>query len=264
MKRCKVSVVTPTFGRPTLDAAIRSVQSQTLTDLELILVVDPWQPSAERDFQRWNDPRIRIVSPDFEMRPPYLPARVSLLRNIGIRLARGEYVAHLDDDNWWAPTHLQTLCELLDMNPRIGFAHSWRIIVEANGDPVPLRTFPWRTKFGNADAIFALLIEYGIAEPGQPYLRDAVIDGNGDELFHIDTSELCVRRSIHERFPFPVKYTFNQMIESWGEDRILCETLHRQGIEHSKSEEFTLFYRLGGFSNTDTGGLWGSVALERP
>ncbi len=30
-----------------------------------------------------------------------------LVRNVGIRVSRSPYLAFLDDDNWWEPTHLE-------------------------------------------------------------------------------------------------------------------------------------------------------------
>jgi len=61
---------------------------------------------------------------------------------------------------------LETLCELLDANRDYGFVHSWRIVVDQQGCPVPLQTFPWRTRFNNRDALFGILEEYGVLMSG--------------------------------------------------------------------------------------------------
>lgn len=248
----KVTVVMPSSGRSSAREAIDSVMSQSLVELELIIVLDPWQKSHPFPATWFSDDRIRIEIPSSSARPDYLPARVSRLRNYGIALARGQYIAYLDDDNWWAKNHLQTLTDLLDTDTRIGFAYSWRVIVNGVGKPVGLTMYPWSVRFNNQDQIFSKFVEYGLATSGEPWLRDTIVTETGDEVFHVDTSEFCIRKEIHDQISFREDFTLRQIIEGQGEDRVLCEELYRAGIRSRCSEEYTLFYRLGGYSNEET------------
>ena len=245
----KVSVVMPCTGRSVARDSIESVLRQSLADLELIIVIDPWCGCAPLPRAWTSDERVRVEEPRWQDRSEYLPARIARLRNFGLRCAVGKYVAHLDDDNWWSSEHLQTLCTILDGNPTLGFAHSWRIVVDEAGMPVPLSTYPWSTRFGNHDQIFSKFLAYGLVARGEPFLRDAVVSDTGDEIFHVDTSELCIRTEVHQRFPFREQFTLRQVIEGCGEDRVICEEFHRAGIATRTSGMYTLFYRLGGYSN---------------
>jgi GalNAc5-diNAcBac-PP-undecaprenol beta-1,3-glucosyltransferase len=100
-----VSVVIATYNRAGMvGTAIRSVLEQTRPDLELIVVDDCSPDDTRQIVAAIDDPRIRYL------RHPHnrgLPAG----RNTGIRRARGEFVAFLDDDDTWRPTKLERQLE---------------------------------------------------------------------------------------------------------------------------------------------------------
>jgi glycosyltransferase involved in cell wall biosynthesis len=93
-----VSVVVPTRNRPEFVCrAVRSALLQTYLDLEVVVVVDGPDPATVAILEALQDPRIRIVA---------LPENVGgcEARNIGVRNARGHWIALLDDDDEWEPT----------------------------------------------------------------------------------------------------------------------------------------------------------------
>src|SRR5438045_3662637 len=95
-----VSVVIPTRNRASmLPAAIDSVLSQSMSDLELIVVDDQSVDETEAIVGRYADNRIRYFK---------LSSRKggSAARNAGIRAARAAYIAFLDDDDEWLPEKL--------------------------------------------------------------------------------------------------------------------------------------------------------------
>ena len=96
-----VTVVIATYNRAGMvGTAIRSVLEQTYADLELV-VVDDCSPDNTRDVvEAVANPRVRYVRHE---RNSGLPAG----RNTGIRAARGEFVAFLDDDDTWLPHKLE-------------------------------------------------------------------------------------------------------------------------------------------------------------
>jgi glycosyltransferase involved in cell wall biosynthesis len=103
----KISVIVPTKNRNNyLSLAIRSVLSQTYPDFEVILI-DASGDAAEI-VRRFNDNRIRYIFSENDR-------GVSAARNIGIRLAQGEYIAFLDDDDVWLPSKLQKQLEFIPL-----------------------------------------------------------------------------------------------------------------------------------------------------
>ena len=92
----KIACIIPTFKRPEgLLKAIESILAQERQDFVIVVVDDgaglPQLPA---------DPRIFAVSLSRNS------TIAGLVRNVGIRLSRSEYVAFLDDDNVWMPRHL--------------------------------------------------------------------------------------------------------------------------------------------------------------
>lgn len=99
-----VSVVMPAFNAVgTLERAVRTVQAQTLRAWRLI-VVDDGSTDGTGELARAlaaTDARIDALS--------QRNAGPGAARNAGLDRARGEYVAFLDADDAWRPTHLEDL-----------------------------------------------------------------------------------------------------------------------------------------------------------
>lgn len=96
-----ISVVIPTHNRPILlGNALASVWAQTSHDYEIIVV-----SNGESDFMQRVS---RSVAADYRAKYVTLPdGNVGAARNAGVKLARGEWVAFLDDDDLWEPTKLE-------------------------------------------------------------------------------------------------------------------------------------------------------------
>ncbi len=105
----KVTVLTPVYNREQYIAtAIESVLAQSFTDFELLLIDDgSTDGSAEILRSYTTDPRVRVVRNEQNLGIPQT-------RNRGIDLARGEYVAMLDSDDWAYPCRLETQVAFLD------------------------------------------------------------------------------------------------------------------------------------------------------
>lgn len=96
-----VTVVIPTRNRAQLMIrAVKSALGQTLSDIEVVTVVDGHDPESASALQTLGDPRVH---------PVYLDASVggSQARNIGVQKARGQFIAFLDDDDEWLPNKLE-------------------------------------------------------------------------------------------------------------------------------------------------------------
>ncbi|MFC1603526.1 glycosyltransferase family 2 protein [Planctomycetota bacterium] len=115
-----VSVIIPTHNRAEmLKRAIRSVLNQTYKNFELIVICDGSKEHTEEVVESFNDPRIRFLKHE--------TARgASAARNTGIRTARGEYIAFLDDDDEWTPNKLEVQVPAIENSgPEVGLVYAW-------------------------------------------------------------------------------------------------------------------------------------------
>ena len=105
--RPKVSVILPTHNRLVInDIAIQSVLEQRMTDLELLLVTLTRQEQRVLQQRYVRDRRVHVRR--------QTRAGIANARNTGLTRARGRYLAHMDDDEWWHPDHLARMCDFLD------------------------------------------------------------------------------------------------------------------------------------------------------
>jgi glycosyltransferase involved in cell wall biosynthesis len=102
-----ISIVIPCFrAEKFLAQTLETVGEQTYRDWELIVVEDGSQDSTESivDKFRLNNPQHRIHYSRLEK-----TQGPSAARNTGIKNSKGAWVAFLDSDDLWCPTHLETL-----------------------------------------------------------------------------------------------------------------------------------------------------------
>jgi glycosyltransferase involved in cell wall biosynthesis len=103
-----VSVILATFNYPSvLRYAIRSVLWQTCTDYELLVIGDACTDNTADVVQSFGDPRIRWHN------LPENSGNQAGPNNAGLRLASGEFIAYMHQDDLWLPNHLQVLTDAL-------------------------------------------------------------------------------------------------------------------------------------------------------
>jgi glycosyltransferase involved in cell wall biosynthesis len=110
-----------------LQEAISSVFSQTYDNWELLLVDDGSTDGSTRIGRQWAEHYpgkvIYLEHASHENRG------MSATRNLGLRHARGRYIAFLDADDIWLPQKLEKQAEILDREPEaamvVGPARYW-------------------------------------------------------------------------------------------------------------------------------------------
>jgi len=106
----RFSVVLPTYNRAgTLPRAVSSVLTQSMGDLELI-VIDDGSTDGTADGLTTLDPRVNLIRQENR--------GVSSARNAGLRASSGELIAFIDSDDEWLPRRLEIAAAFFDALPQ--------------------------------------------------------------------------------------------------------------------------------------------------
>lgn len=122
----RFSVVIPLYNKEAyVRKAIQSVLSQTFTDYELVIVDDGSGDASARVAAEAiaGHANCRLIRQE--------NTGVSVARNHGVEASLGDYLCFLDADDWWAPTFLEEMSQLIDEYPEAGiFGTNYTIVNE--------------------------------------------------------------------------------------------------------------------------------------
>ncbi len=204
----RVSVLTPTFGRPEHHARLyQGFAAQTHPDTELVILDDSPEPSAF--FSQLRDERVRYHH-------TIERSTVGAKRNWLARQARGEILAHFDDDDYYAPTYLATMLTHLGKADfaKLSAFYAFSVTHQA--------FVYWDTATA---ARWHFLVESGkpLETLATAALSPAEIDRwTAKNLLGYGFS-FVYRKSVHERVPFPdIKH---------GEDAAFVDALVKGGYK---------------------------------
>ena len=126
-----VSIIVPVHNAAgSLHRALRSVLSQTLTDYELILVDDCSADESIRILRKYCelDERVRLYSTATNSGP-------GVARNVGLRSAKGRYIAFLDADDFWIRNKLEQQVRCFE-DDEVILSHTRVVLLNTRGDIV--------------------------------------------------------------------------------------------------------------------------------
>lgn len=176
-----ITVIIPTFNRSDyIERAINSVLNQTYQDFEIIIVDDnnpntPARINLEKKMKKYKgNPKIHYVQHEKNKNG-------AAARNTGIKMAKGEYISFLDDDDFYISTRLETLLNALEKNPGYSAAYSDSVVINQKKEIVAITH---ATKAGNISKEL-LLKEVTIGTGSNLFFRaDALKEiGGFDETF---------------------------------------------------------------------------------
>lgn len=132
-----ISIVTPTYNRAHLiPKTIESVQKQTYTDWELIIVDDGSTDATEKTIQPFlKDTRISYIKKE--------NSGATHTRNVGAAHAKGDFITFLDSDDEAYPNWLQSIHQLTDDTTAIICAGA----IKKMPDGQLLKEEPWPCRF---------------------------------------------------------------------------------------------------------------------
>lgn len=145
-----VSIVIPTHRRPDLLVeAVESILRQTFRDFEVIIVATG--PGTTEETKAVGQ---SLAAADARIRFVYrADGGISKARNIGIGMARGAWIAFLDDDDLWLPQKLELQLEAAKATGADLIAARY-IGFDANGDIAGSGTIPKPPQWSWAEACY--------------------------------------------------------------------------------------------------------------
>ncbi len=185
-----VSTVIPAYNAATrfLDEAIESILAQSVQDLEVIVVDDASTDETARVVMRF--PRVRYVRRAQN-------GGQAAARNDGARLATGEFLAFLDQDDLWEPTFLEETLAILRAHPEAALVH-------CDGHQVNERNeiLYYDHAMSHIASITQLLRGgHDVATSGSLFRKSAfdAVGGYDNSLFIWEDIDLAIR--LYQRFP---------------------------------------------------------------
>lgn len=125
-----VSVIVPSFNSDKyIRDCVRSVQTQSLQDFEIIVVNDG---STDQSTPIVEDMALRDQRIVCLAHPDGKNLGVSKSRKLAIARASGKYIAFLDSDDAFMPCKLERQCAMLDQNQNAVLCHT---AIDVIGDP---------------------------------------------------------------------------------------------------------------------------------
>ena len=123
----KVSIIIPAYNaESTIIFTINSVQKQTYTDFEAIVIDDGSTDRTAKIVREIIDARIKLFC--------YKNEGLPVARNRGVDLAKGEYIAFLDADDLWTPDKLEQQLAALEADPEAGVVYSQTCCIDRQGN----------------------------------------------------------------------------------------------------------------------------------
>lgn len=121
-----VSIIVPTYKRTDyLRLTLDSIINQTFQDFEII-VVDDGTPNDDNLLLCQKIENVRYIKIENSGGP-------AKPRNVGIKEARGKYIAFVDDDDIWLSNKLEKQVNVLENNTDFGLVHCCCRIIDENG-----------------------------------------------------------------------------------------------------------------------------------
>ena len=106
----KVSVIIPLYNKAQyIKRTLDSVLSQTIDDIEIIVIGGNSTDGGEKIVREYSDSRIHLIKE--------VGKGVSSARNQGVGEAKSELIAFLDADDEWMPEHLEVILGLRNKYP---------------------------------------------------------------------------------------------------------------------------------------------------
>ncbi len=157
-------------GLPYLLEAIDSILNQTLENFEFLIIDDGGTDDSAACISAYQDPRIRLERNEHNI------GQVASL-NRGLTLAKGPYIARMDQDDISLPDRLRQQLDFLEQHPAVAVVGTWGHKINSRGFKVGL----WRKQIDNYGHFIGYLLwgHNPLWHPAVMFRRDIVLQVGG-------------------------------------------------------------------------------------
>lgn len=121
-----------------LDTAVESILNQSHQDFELLIIVNGNKEAYEQILSKFVHPKIRVYYSSIRQLAHSL--------NVGIDLAKGEFIARMDDDDISLPERFKIQLDYLNNHPEIFVVGGNAIHIDENGMDVSKTNYNFSPK----------------------------------------------------------------------------------------------------------------------
>ena len=150
----KISVIVPVYNSSRyLDECLSSLVNQTFRDIEIICINDASTDNTLKILRNWEkkDKRIKIID-----NPQNIKAGSA--RNIGMKVAVGEYLGFVDSDDYVSQDFYQSLINATNSNAEVVTSN---LYLKFGNRTEEIRQFKETVDFNNQDSIKTSIAAFG-------------------------------------------------------------------------------------------------------
>ena len=137
-----------------LSLAIESILNQTYKNFEFLIIDDGSSDKTLEIIKSYNDDRIKLVVNEENK-------GLAFSLNLGMKLARGKYVARMDADDISHPKRLAKQVKYLEKHSDISILGTWAQLIDEKGKHIRFYILPLRNEIIMAKMVFHI----GIVHP---------------------------------------------------------------------------------------------------
>lgn len=173
-----------------INRAVKSVINQTYSNWELIVVGDYCTDSTEEELNKLNNPKIKFYNFPYRNMYPKDGEHKWMVAgspgmNKGVELARGDWIAPLDDDDEFSPDHLEKLIALAQKDRlEVAYGKLKRVNIKTNQETEIWSFPPEYGRISSQSMLYMKLIDFFewdtaswvVGEPGDWNLIRRMLD----------------------------------------------------------------------------------------
>lgn len=187
----RVTVLMPVYnGGKYLREAFESILNQTFTDFEFLVINDGSTDASAEIIESYADTRIRFVQND---------ANLGLIAtlNKGLDLARGEYIARMDQDDISLPERLAKQVAFMESHPEVGVCGTWLMVSSEK------KNYIQKYSIYSEEIKCSMLYYCGVAHPSVIIRKNIILQNHlyyDENYANAEDYELWVRFFNHAQF----------------------------------------------------------------